>query len=164
MAKKAMSVHEAAEIALTIAREQGVELIDTELVREPLGSFLRFYIEKGDGVKLDELEAFHRRIQPLVEDVAYDYMEVSSPGVDRPLKNERDFERGEGMEVELHTYKPVNGAKSFRGTLKGLIDGCVVITDAAGSELSFVRKDVSLVRPVIEFTEEDLADDAPAKP
>ena len=83
MAKKAMSVHEAERIAQQIALEQGVELVDVEQVKEPTGHFLRIYIEKPDGVALSELETYHRRIQPLVEDVAYDYMEVSSPGADR---------------------------------------------------------------------------------
>lgn len=161
MAKKAMSVHEAEKIARKIALEQDVELVDVELVKEPTGYFLRFYIEKPDGISLNELEAFHRRIQPLVEDVAYDYMEVSSPGADRPLKTERDFERAQGLEVELKTYRPVNGAKVFQGELIGLKDGMIEIS--SGSEtLSFPKKDVAIVRPLIEFTEEDLKDDVPA--
>ena len=155
MPKKAMSVHEAEKIALEIAREQGVELVDVELVKEPTGQFLRFYIEKPGGITLDELEAYHRRIMPLVEDVAYDYMEVSSPGADRPLKTERDFERAAGMEVELKTYRIVNGAKQFKGELIGLRDGMIEIC-ADGENLSFAKKDVAIVRPLIEFTEEEL--------
>lgn len=155
MPKKAMSVHEAEKIALEIAREQGVELVDVELVKEPTGQFLRFYIEKPNGITLDELEVFHRRILPLVEDVNYDYMEVSSPGADRPLKTERDFERAAGLEVELKTYRPVNGAKQFKGELIGLRDGMIAIC-VGGEELSFAKKDVAIVRPLIEFTEEEL--------
>lgn len=164
MPKKAMSVHEAEKIAQQIALEQDVELVDVELVKEPAGHFLRFYIEKPDGISLNELENFHRRIQPLVEDVAYDYMEVSSPGADRPLKSARDFERAQGMLVELKTYRPVNGAKQFRGELVGLKDDVIEITTDGGEPLSFAKKDVAIVRPLIEFTEEDLADDAPADP
>lgn len=159
-----MSVHEAEKIAQQIALEQDVELVDVELVKEPAGHFLRFYIEKPDGISLNELENFHRRIQPLVEDVAYDYMEVSSPGADRPLKSARDFERAQGMLVELKTYRPVNGAKQFRGELVGLKDDVIEITTDGGEPLSFAKKDVAIVRPLIEFTEEDLADDAPADP
>lgn len=162
MPKKAMSVREAEKIARRIADEQGVELVDVELVKEPGGHFLRFYIEKGDGVSLNELETFHRAIQPLVETVEYDYMEVSSPGADRPLKTERDFERAAGMEVELKTYRPVNGAKQFTGELAGLKDGKIEIR-VGGETLSFEKKEVAIVRPVIDFTEEDLEDDAPTK-
>ena len=86
-----MPVKEAARIAQKIADEMQLELVDVELVKEPTGHFLRFYIDRPDGIALDELESFHRRILPLVEAVEYDYMEVSSPGAYRPLKTERDF-------------------------------------------------------------------------
>ena len=161
MPKKAMSVREAEKIAQQIAIEQNVELVDVELVKEPTGHFLRFYIEKPDGISLNELETFHRRIQPLVENVEYDFMEVSSPGADRPLKTERDFARAEGMEVELKTYRPVNGAKQFLGDLIGLKDGVISIITESGETLAFEKKDVAIVRPVIEFSEEDLKDDVP---
>ncbi len=157
-----MPVREAKQIAQRIADEMGVELVDVELVKEPTGHFLRFYIEKPDGIALNDLEAYHRRILPLVERVDYDYMEVSSPGADRPLKTEADFERAQGMQVELKTYRPVNGGKQFTGELVGLVDGEIVL-NASGGELRFARKEVALVRPLIEFDEEDLQDDAPAK-
>lgn len=164
MPKKAVTVREAEQIARDIARQQGVELVDVELVKEPAGRFLRFYIEKPEeDISLNELEVFHRQILPLVEDVPYDYMEVSSPGADRPLKTERDFERAEGLMVELKTYRPVNGAKQFQGQLVGLRDGRIVLI-VGEAELSFARKDVAIVRPLIEFTEEDLQDDVPADP
>ena len=158
-----MPVREAREIAQRIASEMNVELVDVELVKEPTGHFLRFYIEKPDGVALNDLEAFHRRILPLVERVEYDYMEVSSPGADRPLKTERDFERAKGMVVELKTYRPVNGAKRFAGELIGLEGDEVVLRADGGEEMRFPRRDVAVVRPLIEFDEEDLQDDAPAQ-
>ena len=163
MPGKSMPVREAKQIAQRIADEMNVELVDVELVKEPTGHFLRFYIEKPDGVALNDLEAFHRRIMPLVERVDYDYMEVSSPGADRPLKIDADFERAKGMTVELKTYRPVNGAKRFTGELAGLEDGEIVLSAPDGGALRFARKDVALVRPLIEFDEEDLRDDAPAK-
>ena len=160
MPKKAMTLREARRIAERVAAEQGVELIDAELVKENTGRYLRFYLDRPDGITIDELEACHRRIQPLVEDVDYDFMEVSSPGADRPLKSDQDFERAEGMDVELKTYHPVNGAKLFRGDLIGLRDGRIEI-QSGDETLSFERRDVAIVRPLIEFTEEDLADDVP---
>lgn len=160
MAKKAMSLREARKIAERIATEEGAELIDAELTKESTGRYLRFYMDKDDGITLDELEALHRRIQPLVDDVEYDFMEVSSPGADRPLKTARDFERATGMEVELKTYKPVNGKKLFRGELLGLHDDKVEM-NSEGEVLSFEQKDVAIVRPVIEFSEEDLLEALP---
>jgi len=156
-----MPVKDAAQVAQKLADELQLELVDVELVKEPTGRFLRFYVEKGDGVSVNELEAFHRKLQPLVELVDYDYMEVSSPGADRPLKTERDFERAEGIAVELSTYRPIHGAKRFTGELKGLVNGEIVLKIGA-EELSFPRKDVAVVRPRIEFTERDLEDDSPS--
>lgn len=158
-----MPVREARTIAERIAREMQVELVDVELVKEPAGHFLRFYVDRPDGIAVNDLEAFHRKIMPLVERVDYDYMEVSSPGADRPLKTERDFERAAGMVVELKTYRAVNGAKVFTGTLTGLDGDVIVMADAEGKALRFERKAVAVVRPLIEFDEEDLQDDAPAQ-
>ena len=161
MAGHSMPVREAKQIAQKIAQEMQVELVDVELVKEPTGHFLRFYVDRPDGIALNDLEAFHRRILPLVERVEYDFMEVSSPGADRPLKTERDFERAQGTMVELKTYRPVNGGKEHTGTLVGLDGDDVVIESAAGEQLRFARKAVALVRPLIEFDEEDLQDDVP---
>ena len=162
MPGRSMPVREAREIAQRIAQEMQVELVDVELVREPAGHFLRFYIDRPGGIALDGLEAFHRRILPLVERVEYDYMEVSSPGADRPLKTERDFENARGTAVELKTYRAVNGQKEYTGLLVGLEGDEIVIEDAAGRPLRFPRRAVAVVRPLIEFDEEDLRDDAPA--
>ena len=163
MPAKSMPLREAREIAQRIASEMSVALVDVELVKEPTGRFLRFYIEKPDGIALNDLEAYHRRIMPLVERVDYDYMEVSSPGADRPLKTDEDFERAQGMMVELKTYRPVNGGKQFTGELIGLADGEVALRAPGGGELRFPRREVALVRPLIEFDEEDLRDDSPAQ-
>ena len=155
-----MSVAEARKVAQKVADEMGYELVDVELVKEPAGRFLRFFVEKGESISLNDLEAYHRKIMPFVDNVDFDYMEVSSPGADRPLKTERDFARAEGVYVELHTYRPVNGAKKFYGDLKGLIDGNVVIVSGE-EELSFHQKSVSMVKPYIDFDEDDLKDDLP---
>ena len=158
-----MSVRQAGQIAQKIASEMGVELIDVELVKEPAGRFLRFYIDRPGGISLNELEACHRRILPLVERVDYDYMEVSSPGADRPLKRESDFEKAAGTRVELKTYRAVDGSKRFTGTLVALEDGEIVIESESGDTLRFPQKDVAVVRPLIEFDEEDLLDETPER-
>ena len=158
-----MPVREAREIAQKIAQEMQVELVDVELVKEPTGHFLRFYVDRPEGIALNDLEAFHRRILPLVERVEYDYMEVSSPGADRPLKTERDFERAKGMVVELKTYRAVNGRKEYVGTLRGLEGDEIVLEDESGEEMRFARKAVAVVRPKIEFDEGDLQDDVPVE-
>ena len=139
--------------AARLAGQLGLELVDVELAKESTGKFLRFFIDKSGGVDLDALETFHRAVLPLMEDVDYDYMEVCSPGADRPLKKPADFERARGQTVEVRLYKAVDGLKSFTGELAGLIDGSVVIL-ADGAERAFPQKLVAQVAPVIELDEE----------
>ena len=152
---KSMPVGKAREIAAKAADELGYELVDVELVKEPAGKFLRFYVEKGEGVTLDELEVFHRKILPMVENVDYDYMEVSSPGLDRPLKTDRDFEQAVDLTVEVHTYKPVNGSKRFVGVLERYENGIITI-DINGEKARFDKKTVSLIKPVVDINEQEL--------
>ena len=143
--------------AIRLAEELGFEWIDLELVKEPAGRFLRFYIDKEGGVDLNGVETFHRAIQPYAEHIDYDYMEVSSPGIDRPLKKPRDFERAQGKEIEVKLYKPQDGAKLFTGILIGLEEGRIVIEDA-GERREFDQKAVALARCVLNVDEEALND------
>lgn len=135
--------------------------MDAELAKEPTGRFLRFFIDTPSGVTLSDCEAFHKKIQPLMENVDYDYMEVSSPGADRPLKRPEDFLRMAGERVELRLYKAIDGQKVVSGELVGLQDGEVVILDDRGQERRFAQKALALVKPLIEFDEEDLLEAIP---
>ena len=117
-----------------LAQQFGFELVDVELVREGASRYLRIYIDKPDGITLSNCETYHRAVAPLVERVDYDFLEVCSPGLDRPLKKQKDFE----------------------GELVGLEDGEIVIR-AGENEMRFKQKEVSLCKPVIVVTEEDIA-------
>ena len=99
--------------AARAAAEMGYEFVDIEVVKEPMGKFLRVYIDREEGISLDDLEKYHRAILPQMEDVDYDYMEVSSPGADRPLKKQKDFDRAAGLTVEVKLYRPMDGVKYF---------------------------------------------------
>ena len=127
------------------AERMGFELVDVSVDREPAGRFLRIYIDKPEGITLDDCEAYHRAVLPLAENIEYDYMEVSSPGADRPLKTERDFERAKGMVVELKTYRSVDGSKSFVGTLAGYDDGAVTVL-VGEKAMRFEKGQIALVR------------------
>ena len=133
-----------------IADRMGYELVDISLDREPTGKYLRFYIDKEQGVTLDDCEAFHKAVRPLADAVDYDFMEVSSPGIDRPLKKDRDFERSLGCEIEIRLFKPVDGTKVVTGVLAGLEEGNIVIDTADGRTL-IPRKSAALVRPVVDL-------------
>ena len=134
-----------------LAGEMAYELVDVSLDKEPQGRYLRIYLDKEAGITLDDCEAYHRRVQPMLEAYDYDFLEVSSPGVDRPLKTPRDFERSRGDEVEVRLYKPLAGKKLHRGILVGLEnEEIVVLTD--GLEQRFPRRAVALVKPVVDMT------------
>ena len=138
-----------------LADKMNYELVDAELVKEGPGRYLRIYIDRPGGISLDELEAYHREIQPQLERVDYDFLEVCSPGVDRPLKKERDFERALGQKVEVRLFKPIDGKKLFEGALRAWNADTVTIEDAAGLR-EIPRRGVALIKPVIEI---DLDDD-----
>jgi ribosome maturation factor RimP len=152
-----MPIARVREIAQTLANELDYELVDIERVKDAAGQILRIYVDKGDGIKLSEVEAYHRRIHPLVEDADFDYLEVSSPGADRPLKTARDFEKAMGALVEAHTYRPIDGAKEYIGELLDYSDETVGIS-FAGARKEFLRKDISVIRPYIDFDEDDFED------
>lgn len=134
-----------------LADEMAYELVDVSLDKEPQGKYLRIYLDKEAGISLDDCEAYHRRIQPQLEAYDYDFLEVSSPGVDRPLKTPRDFERAQGDEVEVRLYKPLEGQKVFEGVLVGLQDKEVVIL-CGETQRRFPQKSVALVKPIVDMT------------
>ena len=144
-----------------LADEQGLELVDVSLDKEPTGKYLRIYIDKPEGISLDDCERYHRAIQPQLESYDYDFLEVSSPGVDRPLKKDRDFERALGLEVEVHLFKAVDGQKVFSGELSaGDKETLTILVN--GEERSFARKAASIVKPLVDMDgvqDVDLTDD-----
>lgn len=155
MAKGGKSVQAVVEeLARPFADELNFELIEVEYVKEGGHWYLRLYIDKPGGVTLDDCEAMSRlvgarldEIDPVVDPY---FLEVSSPGVERPLKDEADFARYAGQKVEINTFAPVNGQKVFVGELLGLIDGQVRLRlsegKAGGSEVGVDRKQVAKAR------------------
>ena len=139
-----------------LAEQLHYELVDVELVREGASRYLRIYIDKPDGITLNDCESYHRAVMPLVERVDYDFLEVCSPGIDRPLKKQQDFDRHAGEQVEISLYRPVDKRRKFEGELVGLADGVVTI-NAPDGERRFALADIALCKPVIVITEDDLA-------
>ena len=147
-----------------IAADMGYELVDAAVEKEPTGKYLRFYIDRPEGISLDDCEAYHKAVRQLADTVDYDFMEVSSPGIDRPLKKDRDFERALGTEVEIKLFKAVDGVKVITGTLAGLEDGDIVL-DTPEGEKRVARKAAALVKPIVDLSgieEVDLGEDQPS--
>ena len=133
-----------------LADSLGFELVDVSLDKEGAGKYLRIYIDKPEGITLDDCERYHRAIAPQVEDFDYDFLEVSSPGVDRPLKKDRDFERALGSEVEVKLFKALDGQKLITGVLTDY-SAAEVALEVAGAEVRIPRKAAALIRPVVDM-------------
>ena len=102
-------------------------------------------------MSLDDCESYHRAIQPQLEKYDYDFLEVSSPGVDRPLKTPRDYERHLGDEVEVKLFKALDGVKLFSGTLAGLDEEDQILLDTPQGRRSFPRKAAASVKPMVDM-------------
>ena len=150
MASKTESLTALEAKASAIAEQMGYELVDVCIDKEPTGKYLRFYIDKEEGVSLDDCETFHKAVRAPADSVDYDFMEVSSPGIDRPLKKDRDFERNLGCEIEVKLFKPIDGTKIITGVLAGLEEGNIVIDTGEGRTL-VPRKAAALVKPVVDM-------------
>ena len=130
-----------------LADQMGFELVDLCLDREPTGKYLRIYIDRPEGISLDDCEKYHRAALPMVEKYDYDFM---SPGIDRPLKKDRDFERNLGAEVEVHLFRAMDGRKELSGILAGF-DKESFTLEIEGVEKAILRKAASLVRPIVDM-------------
>lgn len=143
------------ELTLPITEKHNFELVDVEYVKEGGDYFLRVYIDKEGGITLDDCHAVSTGLSAELDekDPIKDnyYLEVSSPGLDRPLKKEKDFERYIGRDVEVKLYKPIEGQKQFEGELLGLFDKDIIKIIYNGNEMSFNKKEVAIIRLAIKF-------------
>jgi ribosome maturation factor RimP len=109
------------ELAMPIIGELGLELIEIEYVKEGKSWFLRVYIDKENGVDIEDCGLVSERLSEKLDEVdpiPHNYfLEVSSPGAERPLKKDKDFQMSIGKNVFVKTYEPINGEKSFEGKL-----------------------------------------------
>ncbi len=120
-----------------------------EFVKEGANWYLRVYIDKEGGVTIDDCEAVSRALEAKLDEAdpieqAY-ILEVSSPGIDRPLKKDEDFVKYQGEMIDVKLYKAQEGRKQFQGKLLGLADG-VVSLEEDGKIFAFERKDIASVR------------------
>lgn len=138
-----------------IVAENGLELVDLEFVKEGANWYLRVYIDKEGGVSIDDCEAVSRALEAKLDEadpIAQAYiLEVSSPGIDRPLKKDADFVKYRGEIVDVKLYQPKEGAKQHQGRLLGLEDGVLSIEVENGAVLTFEQKEIAGVRLAVIF-------------
>jgi ribosome maturation factor RimP len=111
--------------------EQGFELVELEFAAQGGRGVLRLYVDRSGGVTIDDCVAVSQLLGPVLDAAEYisdSYvLEVSSPGIDRPLRKPEDFQRFSGERVVLKSAMPVNGRKKFKGILRGISDGAVSV-------------------------------------
>ena len=138
------------EAAMPVALSLGLELWDVEFQKEGPGWVLRIYIDKPEGVSLDDCESFSREFDSILDEMdptEKEYMcEVSSPGLGRNLRTERQIESYIEKDIYLKLIRPSeNGAREFRGILKSFDDGIITIS-ADGETVSFAKKETAVIK------------------
>ena len=153
MTKREMYEQRTEQLLLPVLEELRFELVDVEYVKEGSVWYLRAYIDKEGGITVNDCEAVAREMNEILdrEDFIPDSytFEVSSPGLGRPLKKEKDFVRNIGKDVEIRTYRSIDRSKEFVGTLKAYDKDSVTITDENGSDRTFLRTDIALIRQAV---------------
>jgi ribosome maturation factor RimP len=143
------------ELLEPIVSALGFELVDVEYVKEGGTWYLRAYIDKPGGITVDDCEAVSRQFSDILDEKDYipdSYVfEVSSPGLGRPLKKEKDFKRSLGEEVEIRTYRAIDRQKEFTGILKAYDENTVTIAYEDDTEQTFERADIALIRLALDF-------------
>lgn len=155
MAKKEMYEQRTEALIMPIVEANHFELVDVEYVKEGGTWYLRAYIDKPGGITVDDCEIVNRALSDLLDqedfiDESY-ILEVSSPGLGRPLKKERDFARSLGEEVEIRTYRMVNKQKEFRGILSAYDKETVTIETEEEEKQVFERENIALIRLAFDF-------------
>ena len=154
MSKKEEYEKRTEEYMLPIVEKRGFELYDVEFVKEGNDYYLRAYIEKPGGITINDCVDVSREMNEILDKEDYIkeayIFEVSSPGLDRPLKKDKDFERNLGKQVDIKTYKAFDKQKEFTGVLSAFDKDSITVTFEDG-DFTFLRKDISLIRLTIDF-------------
>lgn len=155
MSKKDIYEQKTEEILLPIMEKHGFELWDVEYVKEGSNWYLRAYIDKPGGIFVNDCEIVSRELSDILDEKdfisdAY-ILEVSSPGLGRPLKKEKDFMRSIGQEVEIRTYRMVDKQKEFIGILTAYDKDTVTIEQEDETTRTFDRSDIALIRLAFDF-------------
>jgi ribosome maturation factor RimP len=147
----------AAQVAQPVIADLGMELLEVEFLRERDSWILRLFIDKPGGVGLEDCETVSRSVEPVldVEDVvqhAY-HLEVSSPGLDRPLKKPEHFRRAEGKKVRLKTFGPLGEPprRNFQGVLTAVADDGVTLDVEGAGSFRIPFKDIAKANLEFEF-------------
>ena len=155
MSKREIYEKKAEALILPIITKNNYDLVDVEFVREGSNWFLRAYVDKEGGFSVNDCEKVSREFSDLLDKedfIEESYiLEISSPGLGRPLKKNKDFERSIGEEVEVKLYKALDGQKEFSGKLESYNNETITLGFEGEIKTSFDRKNIALIRLAIDF-------------
>ena len=155
MSKKETFEQKTEQLLQPIIEQNQFELVDVEYVKEGGNWYLRAYIDKPGGITVDDCEIVSRAFSEVLDQEDYiddTYIfEVSSPGLGRPLKKEKDFVRSVGKEVEIKTYRAIDKQKEFIGILKTYDASCVTIEYEDETTQTFEKSEIALIRLAFNF-------------
>ncbi|MFZ2682969.1 MAG: ribosome maturation factor RimP [Trichococcus flocculiformis] len=153
-------VDEVRVVVQPIVDEQNLELVDMEFLKEGKNWFLRIYIDKPGGIDIEECALISEKVSEALDAIDPDpipqayFLEVSSPGAERPLKTEADMQNAIGKYVHLSFYQAIDGEKFYEGTLKEVNDDSVVLTiriKTRTKDIEIERKQIANARLAIQF-------------
>ena len=155
MRRKEEIVAYAENLFLPITQKHGFELVDVEYVKEAGSWYLRVYIDKEGGIAVDDCEVVSREADPILDTddcIEESYiLEVSSPGLGRPLKKDKDFARSIGEEVEVRLFRAVEGCKEYTGLLNAYDKTTVTLMLEDEKTLVLERSNIALIRLALDF-------------
>ncbi len=154
MSKKDL-IKELISICEPIAASLNYELVDVEFIKEFGSYYLRVYIHKEGGISLDDCQAMSELLSEKLDvkdpiKMQY-YLEVSSPGLDRPLKNDKDLKRNIGREIEINLYAALDNKRQYEGILESFDGDFINIVDEKNNTLNIPRDSVSQIRLALKF-------------
>lgn len=153
--KKINTEQKVEDMIANVFKQHQAELVDVEFVKEGQNWYLRIYIDKEGGIAIEDCEIISKAVEAILDErdiieQAY-ILEVSSPGLDKPLKKDSDFVKHAGDVVDIKLYKAIDKQKEFQGKLKGLEANVITIIDDDGKDLSFDKKDIASIRLAVLF-------------
>lgn len=155
MAKREEYEEKTESLVMPILNAHNFELYDIEYVKEAGNWYLRIYIDKEDGITVEDCEIVSRAMNDILDEKDYIpdayIFEVSSPGLGRQLKKDKHFAKSIGEEVELKLFKAMNKQKDFGGILVDFDKDKLVLEQVDGTKLEFARTDVAMVRLALDF-------------
>lgn len=142
------------DISKPVIDRFGFELVETEYKKEGADWYLRIYIDKEGGITIDDCQAVSEIVSDLLDEadpIDHPYIfEVSSPGLGRPLKTDRDYRKNIDKRIEVKLFSPLDGKKAVEGILKGYSADKVEM-EIEGKPVEIERNSIALAKPVIEF-------------